>query len=120
MKPYKGYTATITYDADAKVFFGEVVDIRDVITFEATDAASLEKEFHASVDDYLAWAKEDGFEPQKPFSGKLAFRTTPQRHRMISEAASAEASSINQWMDEVLARAAEERIAEGHRKVKTR
>jgi len=120
MKPYKGYSATITFDAEAKVFFGEVVDIRDFITFEASDADTLEKAFHESVDDYLNWAKEDGFEPQKPFSGKLAFRTTPERHRMISEAASTEARSINQWMDEVLTRAARERIGEGKQIVRTR
>ena len=51
---YKGYTARVEFDQDARVLFGEVEGLRDVVTFEATDVKDLEREFHASVDDYLA------------------------------------------------------------------
>lgn len=118
MKPYKGYTASITFDDEAFVFFGEVIGIRDVITFEASTAAELEQAFRDSVDDYLAWAREDGFAPEKPYSGKLAFRTTPEHHRIIAAAAARKAQSINQWMDETLAKAARETLEDGRTSVK--
>lgn len=119
MKAYKGYQAVVSFDEDALLFHGDVLGIRDVITFQAKTAKELPKAFHDSVDDYLNWAAEDGFTPQKPYSGKLAFRTTPEHHRLITEAASAEARSINQWMDDVLAAAAQATLASGTRKIKT-
>lgn len=118
MKPYKGYTGTVSFDDEALLFYGEVVGLRDVITFQAHTAEELVQAFHDSVDDYLAWCAEDGVEPEKPWSGKLAFRTTPEHHRLIAEAAARRAKSINQWMDEALAEAARQVIAEGGQMVR--
>jgi predicted HicB family RNase H-like nuclease len=44
-------------------------------------------------------------EPSKPFSGKLPFRTTVERHRQIYLAAKKANKSINSWMDDTLAEA---------------
>jgi len=119
LKAYKGYQANVSFDEDALLFHGDVLGIRDVITFQARSAEELPKAFHDSVDDYLDWAAEDGFTPQKPYSGKLAFRTTPEHHQLISEAASANAISINQWMDNALEAAARATLASGTQKIKT-
>lgn len=113
MKTYRGYAATVCFDDDALVFHGEVVGLRDVITFQGRTAEELVQAFHDSVDDYLAWCAEDGVAPEKPYSGKLAFRTTPEHHRLIASAAAARAQSINQWMDDRLAEAARRDLAEG-------
>ncbi|MGY6410626.1 MAG: type II toxin-antitoxin system HicB family antitoxin [Alkalilacustris sp.] len=112
MKAYRGYTATVRFDDDALLFHGEVVGLRDVISFQARTAEELVRAFHDSVDDYLAWCAEDGVAPQKPYSGKLAFRTTPEHHRLIASAAAAQGQSINQWMDDRLAEAARRVLAE--------
>ena len=112
MKAYRGYTATVRFDDDALLFHGEVVGLRDVITFQARTAEDLVRAFQESVDDYLAWCAEDGVAPQKPYSGRLAFRTTPEHHRLIASAAAAQAQSINQWMDERLTDAARRELAE--------
>lgn len=102
---YKGYTAQIEVDETAKILFGKVLDIKDVITFKGITVEELEQEFHNSVDDYLEWCAELGEEPDKPFSGKLPFRTTTERHRQIYLAATKANKSINSWMDDVLAKA---------------
>lgn len=47
----------------------------------------MENEFHASVDDYLEWCKEDGVEPEKPYSGKFNIRISPLLHGKIAIAA---------------------------------
>ena len=60
---YKGYRAVVTFDADASVFHGEVVDTRDVIVFEGTSVTQLEEEFRFSIDDYLAVCAERDREP---------------------------------------------------------
>ena len=108
---YKGYTAEIEIDETVGILFGKVLDIKDVITFKGSTVAELEQEFHNSVDDYLEWCTELGEEPDKPFSGKLPFRTTPQRHRQIYLAAKKANKSINSWMDEILASEAEKAIS---------
>jgi predicted HicB family RNase H-like nuclease len=100
---YKGYTARIEIDPDAKVLAGRVLDLRDVIVFEGETVADIEQQFHASVDDYLAWCAEDGREPDKPYSGRLPFRTKPETHRKIALAAAKAGKSINAWMEQTLA-----------------
>lgn len=108
MKLYKGYRASVSFDEDALLFHGEVLGIRDVITFQAQSAKELLKAFHESVDDYLTWCADDGVEPEKPFSGTLSLRATPDLHRKMSDAAARQAKSLNQWMVEALANSADD------------
>ena len=104
---YKGYTAHIEYNEDAKILFGKVLDIKDVITFKSKSPDEIENEFHLSIDDYLEWCEELGEEPAKVFSGKLPYRTTPETHRQIFLAAEKAHKSINAWMDEALKKMAD-------------
>jgi predicted HicB family RNase H-like nuclease len=83
------------------------IDITDVITFEGTTVDEIRQAFRDSVDDYLEFCQELGKEPDKPFSGRLPFRTTPERHRKIFLAAKLAGKSMNAWMDDTLAEAAE-------------
>ncbi len=110
MKSYKGYNATVSFDEEALLFHGEVLGIRDVVTFQARTAEELPKSFHESVDDYLVWCAKDGVDPEKPYSGSLSLRATPELHRRMSEAAARNAKSLNQWMIEALASKADEAI----------
>jgi predicted HicB family RNase H-like nuclease len=71
---YKGYEAVVQFDEDANVFHGEVINTSDVITFQRTSVKELKKAFEESVEDYLAFCKERGEEPDKPFSGNFVVR----------------------------------------------
>lgn len=110
MLNYKGYTAQIEVDVDAGILFGQVLDINDVITFKGKTVEEIRQEFKNSIDDYLEFCQELGQEPDKPFSGKLPFRTTPENHRKILLAAKKAGKSINTWMDETLIREANQTI----------
>lgn len=66
MMHHKGYEATIALDEDAGIFHGEVINLRDVITFQGSSAAELKQDFADSVEDYLAFCAERGEEPEKP------------------------------------------------------
>lgn len=103
---YKGYTGTVDIDFEAGILFGRVTDLTDVITFQGTTVSEARQAFHDSIDDYLDYCKELGREPERPFSGRLLFRTTPEHHRNISVAATLDGKSINAWMDAVLSEAA--------------
>jgi predicted HicB family RNase H-like nuclease len=68
MMKYKGYTGHVKYDDEAKIFHGEVLGIKDVVTFQGTTVDEIEQTFKDSVEDYLAFCKERGEEPDRPFS----------------------------------------------------
>jgi len=60
MMQYKGYLARVEFDDEASVFHGEVINTRDVITFQGKSTDELKKAFEDSVDDYLAFSSEPG------------------------------------------------------------
>ena len=108
MMDYKGYRAAITFDDDARVFQGEVVDTNDVIIFEGTSVEQLNCEFRSSIDDYLAVCLERGRSPDKPFSGRIPLRVSPAVHRAAATAAKSEGKSLNAWLVETVERAVEQ------------
>ncbi|WP_173996337.1 type II toxin-antitoxin system HicB family antitoxin [Agrobacterium rubi] len=102
---YKGYEAVIEFDEDADLFHGEVIDLRDVITFQGSSASELKTALAESIDDYLAFCAERGEEPEKPFSGQFVVRTEPRLHKAVSNAARKDGVSLNKWVTAALERA---------------
>ncbi|BAZ51719.1 HicB protein [Nostoc sp. NIES-4103] len=102
MMKYKGYEAVVEFDAEAEIFHGEVINIRDVITFQGTSVSELKQAFYDSVDDYLDFCKERGEEPDKPFSGKFMVRINPELHKKIVIKAKKEGQSLNSLVEKIL------------------
>ena len=99
MMNYKGYLGNVEYDDENRVFTGNVINTRTVITFHGKSVDELEAEFKASVDDYLQWCKKDGIEPEKPYSGKFNVRFTPELHRRAAIAAKLLGISLNAFLE---------------------
>ena len=99
MMTYKGYLGKVEYDDENKIFSGEVINTRAVITFAGSSVNDLESEFKASIDDYIAWCKEDAVEPEKPYSGKFNVRFSPDLHRRCAAAASILGLSLNSFVE---------------------
>ena len=102
MMEYKGYIGIVEYDARAKLFHGDVVNTRDVITFQGTNVTEIETAFRESIDDYLDWCKKDGVEPEKPYSGKFNLRLSPELHREVAITAKKLNLSINNFVEKAL------------------
>lgn len=102
---YKGYHARVEYDDEDELFFGRIAGISDSVGFHADSVAGLKAAFHEAVDDYLDTCARIGKEPQKPYSGKVMFRVSPEVHRKAALAAELAGKSLNQWAEEVLSRA---------------
>lgn len=99
MMNYKGYIGSVEYDDENRVFTGTVINTRTVITFHGSSVDELEKEFQTSVDDYLQWCREDGIEPEKPYSGKFNVRFSPELHRRAALGAKRLGISLNSFME---------------------
>ncbi len=104
MLEYKGYTGQVEFDDEAGILHGEVVDTRDVITFQGTTVDELEGAFRESIDDYLEFCAERGETPDKPFSGRLMVRLSPDLHRRLFIEAKRLRKSLNQVISDRLAR----------------
>ncbi len=102
MMEYKGYAGKVEFDDVAGIFHGEVLDTRDVITFQGKSVSELKTAFRGSIDDYLAFCKERGEQPDKPFSGQFVTRIPPELHRQVNLAASISGISLNAWVAEQL------------------
>ncbi|MDD6486920.1 MAG: type II toxin-antitoxin system HicB family antitoxin [Spirochaetales bacterium] len=102
MMTYKGFIGSVEYDDEARIFSGEVINTRTVITFQGTTVDEIEKEFHDSVDDYLEWCRQDGIEPEKPYSGKFNVRLTPLFHSQVALAARKMNMSLNSFVEKSL------------------
>lgn len=102
MMEYKGYIGIVRYDSDGKVFHGEIVNTKDVITFQGTTVDSIEAEFRTSIDDYIAWCEEEGESPEKPYSGRFNLRLSPELHREAAIAAKQLGLSLNNFVEKAL------------------
>ena len=102
MMQYKGYIGKVEFDPDARLLHGEVVGIRDVVTFQGRTVDEVEKVFHESVDDYLAFCHERGEKPDRPCSGQFVVRIDSDLHRKANMLATASGKSLNAWVAECL------------------
>lgn len=104
MLHHKGYFGRVEFDDESDTFHGEVIGIRDVVTFEGRSVTQLRKAFRDSVDDYLAFCEERGEAPDKPCSGKFMLRISPELHRKVSAIAEASGKSLNAWVADCVER----------------
>jgi predicted HicB family RNase H-like nuclease len=102
MMHHKGYIATVELDEEAGLFHGEVVNTRDVLTFQGTTLAELKSAFAETIADYVEWCRERGKEPERPYSGNFMLRLTPELHRRIAAAAARAGKSLNKYVADTL------------------
>lgn len=102
MMEYKGYVAKVEFDDEADIFHGEVINLRDVITFEGQSVAELRQAFEDSIEDYLDFCRQRNEDPEKPFSGKFSVRVDPELHRKITTQARLANKSLNKWVSDTL------------------
>ena len=105
MMEYKGYFAKVDFIDDDNIFHGEIINLRDVITFEGETVDELKQAFQDSVDDYLDFCKQRGEDPEKPYSGKFVVRVEPELHKNITIEARKEGKSLNVWVKDALSKA---------------
>ena len=96
---YKGYIGMVEYDDQAKLFHGDVINIKTVITFQGKSVDEIEQAFCDSIDDYLAWCAEDGVAPETPYSGKFNLNLSPSLHREVAVMAKKLKLSVDSFVE---------------------
>lgn len=99
---HDSYVARVELDEEANLFHGEVVNTRDVLTFQGRTLDELRAAFAATIADYVDWCRERGKEPERPYSGNFTVRIPPELHRRIATAAARAGKSVNGFVTETL------------------
>ena len=103
---HDGYIARIELDEEAGLFHGEVVNTRDVLTFQGRTLDELRTAFADTIADYVDWCQERGKQPERPYSGNFTVRVSPELHRRIAAAAARDGKSVNAFVVSALERVA--------------
>jgi len=99
---YKDYVGSVEFDEDDRLFYGKLLFVRALVSYEAKDAEGLISAFHHVVDDYLEQCAAGGVKPEKPFKGSFNVRPGPDLHRRASVAALRAGMSLNAFVTKAL------------------
>ena len=99
---YKGYVGSVEISENDTVFYGKVLGIRSLMSYEGANATELIADFHGAVDDYLAMCKEDGIAPETAYKGSFNVRITPQLHEKLAICAQNQGISLNKLIEKAL------------------
>ena len=50
---YKGYEGKVEFDTHTEAYYGKLIGISDLVTFQADTPNDVQKEFELAVDDYI-------------------------------------------------------------------
>lgn len=92
---YKDYLASLHFNANDEVFYGKILGIDDLVSFEGTTVKELKKVFHDAVDDYIETCKQLGKEPNKTYKGSFNIRIGTDLHREAAVFAALQNISLN-------------------------
>lgn len=55
---YKGYEGKVHYSKDDNVYWGTILNIKGLVTFEADNIVDLDRAFKEAVDEYIIFTRE--------------------------------------------------------------
>jgi len=99
---YKGYVGSVEFSEKDGVFYGKVMGVRALISYEGTTAKELIDDFHCAVNDYLAVCEAEGKEPEKAYKGSFNVRIPPELHKQAVIFATSQQMSLNSFVENAL------------------
>lgn len=63
---YRGYTGSVEYSDEDGLYFGKVLGIRSLISYEGETIADLTADFHDAIDGYLEFCAAENEKPERP------------------------------------------------------
>ena len=99
---YKGYLGSVRFSGEDEVFHGKLQGIRDLVTYEGTDVASIKQNFTGAVDDYLETCRKRGKSPEQPFKGTFNVRVGGELHKRAAVYAAEHKKKLNSVVSEAL------------------
>ena len=102
---YKGYVGTVEFSEEDGLFYGKVMGIRALISYEGTNAKELVEDFHNAVEDYLALCETENREPEKAYKGSFNVRVSPELHKQAVIYAVSRQMTLNGFVESAMLQA---------------
>lgn len=99
---HKGFQGSMEVSVEDNVLFGKILNITDLVSYDADTPAGLKEAFSEAVDDYLETCKQLGVNPDKPLSGTFNIRIGCDLHRQAAMQAIREEKSLNDFVKEAV------------------
>ena len=99
---YKNYTGSVEFSEEDGIFFGKVIGIKALISFEGDSVSAIVDDFHNAIDEYLDYCAQSGKEPEKPFKGSFNIRIGADLHRKLALAAASRGVTLNSLVENAL------------------
>ncbi|WP_295672234.1 type II toxin-antitoxin system HicB family antitoxin [uncultured Mucilaginibacter sp.] len=100
---YKNYYASVHFSAGDDVFYGKILGINDLVSFEGSSVKELKKAFKDAVEDYLDACVEVGKTPEKTYKGTFNVRVPVTLHKEASLFAAIHNITLNEFVKTALA-----------------
>jgi predicted HicB family RNase H-like nuclease len=102
---YKGYYGSVEFDTEDLVFYGRLLFINALVSYEGETAKEIDAAFKEAVDDYLQLCKAKHKEPEQPFKGSLNIRIGRELHEQATLIAKETGcTSLNDFIKQALQR----------------
>lgn len=99
---YKGYVGSVEFSEEDGLFFGKVLGIRSVISYDGKNTQELVEDFHGAVDDYIAMCAAEGITPEKAYKGSFNVRIPAEMHKQAAICALQNNISLNKIVEQAL------------------
>lgn len=95
---YKEYYAVVHFSMEDEIFFGKILGINDLVTFEGQSVKELKKSFKEAIQDYLETCEKLKKNPDKSYRGTFNIRISPDLHRTAVLVASQKNITLNDFV----------------------
>lgn len=99
---YKDYLASVHYSNEDDVFFGKILGIDDLITFEGQSVNELKDALKDAVEDYLQICKAQNKPAEKSYKGSFNVRIPTTLHKDAAMTASRKQLSLNDFVKKAI------------------
>ncbi len=99
---YKGYVGSVEFSEEDVIFYGKVMGIRSLISYEGENARELVEGFHEAVDEYLLTCEQQGKVPEQAYKGSFNVRISPELHKKIVIYATEHDITLNRYVEQAL------------------
>lgn len=75
---YKGYLGSVEFSECDGLFYGKVLGVRSLVSYESANAEELIGSFRDAVDDYLELCASEHMEPERVYKDSFTVRISPE------------------------------------------
>ena len=93
---YAEFLGSVQYSAEDEVFYGKVLGVDDLVTFEGSSVRELKKAFKDAVNDYVNACNLIGKSAHKSYKGTFNVRMPIELHKKAAAVAEERGISLNE------------------------